>query len=203
MSEQEPQSDNNKQVDGRKRFRKRWLLLPIVLIAGAFFTAQRYGLHWRGTLLSGNIETTVKHSGEVQIGSGQSVVEEEPLIVTTEDVLGKWVLNGAIKRVIDNRPDGTATIHVTFDFVTALRYGSELDLDLEWTLNNENVLTHKIVGGSPEKGKKRLISDFGNKSYFKILSIDDKQMHLVDFDDPPEEYLWKRIDTDSDSNTSE
>lgn len=203
MSEQESPSENKDQDKGQKRFRKRWLLLPVVFIAGAFFIAQRYGLQWRGTLLSGKSETSVKHSGEVKLGSSKEETGEEPLVVTAEDVLGEWVLDGAIRRVIENRSDGTATIHVTFDFVTALRYGSELDLDLEWTLKKDNVLVHTIVGGSPEKGKKRLISDFGEKAYFKILSIDDKQMHLIDFDDPPEEYLWKRLETDSKSMKSE
>ena len=198
MSEQDPLTiDSEKQRTDRK-ISKRWLLVPIVLTVGAFFVAQRYGLEWQGTLLSGNSETTVRQPGEVHLGSNEQVEAlDDPLVVTQEDVLGKWVLDGAIRRVIENRDDGTATIHVNFDFVTALRYGAELELDLVWTIKDDNVLTHKIVGGSPEKGKKRLISDFGDKAYFKILSITDEEMHLVDFDDPPEEYLWKKLETES------
>lgn len=117
--------------------------------------------------------------------------QDEP-VVTKDQILGTWVLDGGIRRVIENRNDGTASIDVTFDFLTSLRYGSTLHLNLEWTLK-DNVLTHTILDGSPELGKKRLIADFGPKSYFKIVSISEDKMHLIDFDKPPEEYHWVRM----------
>lgn len=120
----------------------------------------------------------------------QAAVQEK-FVATPADLVGTWVLNDGIRRVIEARLDGTATLFVQFDFLTSFRYGSELQLDLKWKLK-DNLLTHEIVGGFPESGKKTLISDFGKKAYFKILSISQDEMHMVDFDTPPEEYLWKR-----------
>lgn len=116
---------------------------------------------------------------------------QETFVATPADLVGTWVLNDGIRRVIEARRDGTATLFVQFDFLTSFRYGSELQLDLKWKLK-DNLLVHEIVGGFPESGKKTLISDFGKKAYFKILRISQGEMHLVDFDTPPEEYLWKR-----------
>lgn len=106
------------------------------------------------------------------------------------DILGVWVLDDGIRRIIENRPDGTATMEVQFDFFTAFRYGKRLRLDLTWTLEGE-LMTHEIVGGSPETGKRRLISDFGPKSYFKVINIENGEMSLVDYGTPPGSYLWK------------
>lgn len=183
-------TDNSNAADdlpGPQSRRRSVLIAGFILLAGIL--SQTYHYFWFDSLLPGDSETQVK---KVTTGDGGSEEAVPVKIYAVEDVLGTWMLDGAIRRVIENRADGTAKIDVTFDFVTALRYGSELQLDLEWTLE-ENVLTHTIVGGSPETGKKRLISDFGNKAYFKILNIDDSEMHLVDFDDPPVEYRWEKV----------
>ena len=120
-------------------------------------------------------------------------VEDDQFIATPGQIVGKWVLDDGIRREIVNSADGTAKMNIKFSFLTSLRYGEKLDLDLKWTLK-DNVLVHEIVGGGPAAGKKNLIADFGPKGYFKVLSIADGKMHLVDFDDPPEEYLWTRVE---------
>ncbi len=127
-------------------------------------------------------------NSDVAIGATEQLGE-----ITSEQILGTWALNAPeANRVIENRADGTASIDVTFGFWASLLYGNEVHLELEWTLEDD-LLTHTIVSGTPEKNKQKIIKDFGEKGYFKILSISEKQMHLVDFDDPPEEYFWKKV----------
>lgn len=182
----------------KKSWKSRRFLLGVCVVSGIGIVSQyRYLNQWlRAEEVSLFVQShAVLHPNESLTGLPGEVnatAEPEPVVFTEDDVLGQWVLDGTIRRVIDNRPDGTATIDISFDFVTALRYGTKLNLDLEWTLK-DNVLTHTIVDGSPEEGKKRLISDFGSKTYFKIVSMTDEQMHLIDFDDPPEESLWQRF----------
>ena len=128
-------TDNSNAADDLpvpQRRRRSVLIAGIILLAGII--SQTYHYFWFDSLLPGDSETQVK---KVTTGDEGSEEAASTKIYAVEDVLGTWVLDGTIRRVIENRADGTATIDVTFDFVTALRYGSELQLDLEWTLRRE------------------------------------------------------------------
>ncbi len=143
---------------------------------------------------SGIIEMSL--SGDIQMISGEETehisTTATPAKATNDLILGTWTFSDSdAGRVIVNRDDGTATIDVTFGFLASFLYGSTLQLDLEWTLEN-NVLTHTIVGGSPESGKKALIRDYGTKTAYKILKLTDEKMHLMEFGDAADDYLWKR-----------
>ena len=116
------------------------------------------------------------------------------LSLTENDLLGTWILDdGMVKRVITMEPDGTASMQVEFDFFTSLRYGSKMELDLEWTLAG-NVLQQTIVDGSPESGKKTLISDFGDTATYDILEFKDGKMRLEEYTESKENYVWKKVD---------
>lgn len=144
-------------------------------------------------------ESSVPHRAHADAAAIQNPtgIDGDP----NEFVLGTWILDDGIRRVIENRPDGTATMDVTFSYLTSFRYGEKLRLNLKWTLKDD-VLTHEIVDGFPESGMKTLIHDFGDKSYFKIVRLDHQQMHLVDFDDPPDEYLWLRPASDDEQTSA-
>lgn len=139
---------------------------------------------------------TVTEDPEAPIAE-TTVPKIEPAQTYTEtDMLGTWELDdGMIKRVISVNDDGTAKLHVKFDFFTAFRYGSEVDLDLEWTLTDD-ILSQTIIAGSPEAGRKTLISDFGQSASYQILSLQDGQLHMIETGKNPEEYLWKKIETE-------
>lgn len=125
MSDQTTDNSNaDDELTGPQRRLRSVFIAGFIVLAGIL--SQTYHYFWFDSLLSGESETQVK---KVTTGDGGSEEAVPVKIYAVEDVLGTWVLDGAIRRVIENRADGTATIDVTFDFVTALRYGSELQLD--------------------------------------------------------------------------
>ena len=195
---------------GRAQRLRRYLFTPRLVIAIAFLASTVIWVMESNQAMPQAWISPAAVSKSDQTAPPSATVSEPPKIVATPpeilaspaqpkkefaakeaDILGTWVLDDGIRRVIHNRPDGTATIEIKFSYLTSFRYGEKLKLDLKWTLE-DNVLTHEILDGTPEAGKKALIADFGSKSYFKVLNIADGKMDLVDFDDPPENYLWVR-----------
>ncbi len=177
-------------------------------VGGSLFVILLLGVAWYFTVertTSGEAGATSAKEVHVNanVASESAESTEQPVTITTEQILGTWALNAPeANRVIENRADGTASIDVTFGFLASFLYGSEVHMELEWTLE-DNVLTHTIISGTPEENKQKIIDDFGEKGYFKILSINENEMHLVDFDDPPEEYLWKRVSDKKEDSVQE
>jgi hypothetical protein len=100
-----------------------------------------------------------------------------PAQSSSSPVIGRWLLNDSIRREINIRPDGTATMDVKLDYLSSFLYGKELHLELTWKLEN-NVLTHSIISGTPEDNVKRLTHDFGDSRSYDVVSITDKEMVL-------------------------
>ena len=108
-------------------------------------------------------------------------------------VVGRWqtVSNGT--RVVENRPDGTASMDVTFDFVASLLYGEKIKLELRWGIK-DGVLVHTIQTGEPKSTVDRIVATYGSQASYHFKSIGEKKMHLVRVIDPDEQYVWTRVD---------
>ena len=116
---------------------------------------------------------------------------EEGPVITKEQIVGTWSFYDGISRLSENRLDGTATLNITFDFVTSFIYGSKLKMETEWTLEGD-VLTYTVIGGEPEAGLKRLTNDFGSVAVYRILKLTDEEMLLLELNGTEDQYLWKR-----------
>jgi hypothetical protein len=108
-------------------------------------------------------------------------------------VLGRWRMEAHGTRVVDNRPDGTASMDVTFDFVASLLYGPKLALELRWSIEN-GALTYTIHSGAPQPSFDRMTATYGRQATYEIKSIDKTRMHLVRVDVPDQSHLWTRVD---------
>src|SRR5690349_9940224 len=60
-----------------------------------------------------------------------------------EMIVGRWRTESHGTRVVTNRPDGTASMDVTFDFIASLVYGEKMKLELRWGVE-KGVLTYTI-----------------------------------------------------------
>mgnify|MGYP005818206619 CR=1 FL=1 len=95
----------------------------------------------------------------------------------SQQLTGRWLLNDSIRREINIRPDGTATMDVKLDYLSSFLYGKELHMELIWKLE-DGVLTHTVTSGTPEENVKRLTHDFGDTRAYELVSVDEKEMVL-------------------------
>lgn len=109
--------------------------------------------------------------------------------------LGTWQSNpdGRL-RTVTNHEDGTATIHVKLDYLGAFFYGSELNMDCKWRIE-DGCLIHECVGGTPEKNVANLTRDLGATTKFEIVQTSDNLMELKDLlHHVGLVYEWKRVE---------
>jgi len=106
-------------------------------------------------------------------------------------IVGTWRLEDHGERIVENRPDGTATMIVRLSFAGALFYGSRLDFELTWTVE-EGVLTHSIVSGRPKANVDKLIRDWGSSMSSRILSLEGEMLHLEEANPSRDRYRWYR-----------
>ncbi len=111
---------------------------------------------------------------------------------TAEAFLGTWQLYDHGTRTIVVNPDGTATMHVELDFFGSLIYGSEMTLDLEWSVA-EGVLSYSILRGEPVESVDRVINDYGRERSYGVIEISDEALQLEDLAYPGTFHDWTKI----------
>lgn len=148
-------------------------------------------------LLGGVVATrTVALRPDPSIAAVAETPGAGPPSVPTDDelrqrILGTWRLEDYGERIVENRPDGTATMIVRLNFAGALFYGSRLDFELTWTVV-DGVLTHSIVSGTPKANVEKLVRDWGSSMSSRILSLDDRMLHLEETNSSRDRYRWYR-----------
>lgn len=105
-------------------------------------------------------------------------------------LLGCWTLNDHIQRRIELRPDGTATMQVKLDAISAFFYGSELTLEVTWTLQG-NTLTYVAISGNPAENVARLLRDHGATQVYTIIEFEENRV-LLELEKDQTRYDWHR-----------
>jgi len=118
-------------------------------------------------------------------------VDPQPLF-RPEQMEGRWIRSGTIRREITILPGGKAKLNVQLDYLSALLYGREMNMDLSWKLKDD-ILTHTIVSGTPQANVDRLIRDFGDSMSFRVVKADREELILQDLDENREQHHWKAV----------
>lgn len=108
----------------------------------------------------------------------------------TTRLSGAWTLDDGIQRRIEVRPDGTATMWVKLDALSAFVYGPELTLEVTWKLEG-NRLTYIAISGKPEQNVARLLRDFGTVQEYTIIEFTEDHL-LLELDRDQTRYDWRR-----------
>ncbi|TWT59078.1 hypothetical protein KOR42_24670 [Thalassoglobus neptunius] len=178
----------------------RWLssLVVTLAVAGMIYVVQEGKQNPSATDPDAAVMIPVgdNHSSGLEEASGTEIVSADAKPIRTADLVGTWILDDGIRRVITMQSDGTARMKVNFDFLTALRYGSELILDLNWSLE-DNVLKQTIIDGKPESGRKTLVSDFGSSAAYRVLKMERGKLYLEELGTQPDSYTWSRSEDES------
>lgn len=109
--------------------------------------------------------------------------------------VGTWYAEVHGTRLTTLEPDGTGVVHAKLDWVAALLYGSELQINVEWKVDG-NIMTHTIVSGTPEKNIAALTRDFGTSKDYRIDKYEGDTMTLIDPGDG-EVIVWHRREEDA------
>lgn len=107
-------------------------------------------------------------------------------------LVGTWKTKAWGEQVLINNADGTASLDVALNRLAAIRYGREMELSLEWTVE-EGILRHRVVSGSPQRYVDRLIHDFGASSDYRIVEVSDTAMVLEEIDNPEKQHVWEAV----------
>ena len=107
-------------------------------------------------------------------------------------VVGTWQDEYKGKRTMTIRQDGTATMVVELEGLTAVLYARRLRFDMEWSIEAGR-LKKRTVGGAPA-GKVRLIlATMGDRVDEPILELTRKRLLLLDGDGRTK-YDWQRAE---------
>lgn len=93
----------------------------------------------------------------------------------TDRIVGTWEAQQYGHQILTTRPDGTATIKMSLTPMAAVLYGRQVTLELLWTLEGE-ILTQRIIGGSPARSVEKLIAKFGDTQQFRLLETNRDQL---------------------------
>ena len=105
-------------------------------------------------------------------------------------ILGTWTQDSDGHRVLDVQQNGTATIDVTLDGLSALAFGEKLRFDIEWTIEDDRLI-FQTTGGEPKDGVKAVIAIYGASRNYVIRDITEAKMLLEEEGQPKTD--WDRV----------
>jgi hypothetical protein len=115
-------------------------------------------------------------------------------------ILGTWKQYSYGHRLLKVLDDGTATIDVKLDGLTALAFGEKMHIEIEWKIEDDT-LVFKTVGGTPKSSINTAKSIYGDNRVYRILEINEKQMLLQE--DEEKKTPWDRVTEEATSEEAE
>ena len=106
-------------------------------------------------------------------------------------LVGNWQDEYKGKRTMTLSDDGTGTMIVELTGVQATLFASQLQSELQWSLDGTKIIK-TTVGGEPAKKVHLILKMMGDTAEDTILEISDDRLLLRDKDGKTE-YDWKRV----------
>ena len=106
-------------------------------------------------------------------------------------VVGTWKDEYQGQRTMTVRPDGTATMVVELEGLSAKLYANRMTFEEEWSIDGGQFKL-LAVGGEPAVRVNLILKTMGNLSDHKILELTRDRMLLLDTDGTTK-YDWSRV----------
>jgi len=107
-------------------------------------------------------------------------------------LLGQWSTPLYGEQIVTHNPDGTATLDMKLNRIAAIMFGKEVNVELEWSVEGD-VITQKIVGGSPASSIEKLKGRYGDAFTYRIIEQSVDQLILAEISDPDDVVQWNRV----------
>ena len=117
--------------------------------------------------------------------------------LTTVDrtqLVGTWKDSFFGARTLTLNDDGTARMVLDLDFAGRLMYGSRLDFDMTWSVE-EATVSIDIIKGTPVKAAKSLMQTWGSRYEYLLDCVEDRRIEMRDWDGSMN-YTLRRISDD-------
>ncbi|QDT64960.1 hypothetical protein [Calycomorphotria hydatis] len=124
------------------------------------------------------------------------VVAQRPLSASdlklAEGAIGTWtqLLNGV--RTLEIRDDGSAKLHIEFDWVTSLAFGESVTIDIAWRIQDGKV-TFESISGSPQATFESISELYGTEKRRRVSELSAERFVLKN-DDTGSESIWTRVE---------
>jgi hypothetical protein len=108
-----------------------------------------------------------------------------------ELLVGTWTDEYQGQRTMIVRPDGTATMIVELEGLSATLYADRMTFEEKWSVDGGHFKLIAI-GGEPEVRANLILATMGNTSDLKILDLTRDRMLILDADGVTK-YDWRRV----------
>lgn len=106
-------------------------------------------------------------------------------------IVGTWEDDYKGHRTLTLRPDGTATMVVELEGLSAKLYARRLTFEEQWSVA-AGKLTLKTLGGEPKRRVHMVLQTMGDTAEHEILELTSEQMLLLDADGSTR-FDWRRV----------
>ncbi|MEM1063356.1 MAG: hypothetical protein AAGJ97_13605 [Planctomycetota bacterium] len=105
--------------------------------------------------------------------------------------VGVWTRRATGVRTLTIRDDGTASLHIKFDFAASLMMGSAVTLKIDWELDGDDVV-FETVGGSPQRTVNKISRQYGTKSRRPVTELTERRFVLGSASRGDRPVVWTR-----------
>ncbi|MEM7811766.1 MAG: hypothetical protein AAF532_09845 [Planctomycetota bacterium] len=123
-------------------------------------------------------------------GPAQADAEDAPSFDASLAV-GVWTRRATGVRTLTIRDDGTASLHIKFDFAASLMMGSAVTLKIDWELDGDDVV-FETVGGSPQRTVNKISRQYGTKSRRPVTELTERRFVLGPASRGDRPVVWTR-----------
>lgn len=107
--------------------------------------------------------------------------------------VGTWTREATGLRTLTIRPDGTATLHIAFDWLTALAMGPEVTLSIRWSFSGGEA-SFETVGGEPEATFRVIAENYGTSRRRPVAELTAERFVLGPTGPDDDPVVWTRVE---------
>ena len=167
------------------------MAVVLTIAMGAFSASYSSSVITDTSSLSGDGGETMSKPDAEQDQDEQNVPPRDSDADFSGRMLGTWEDDYKGHRILTLRPDGTGTMIVELDGITAMLFAKSLTFQEEWVVDNRRV-TMRAVSGEPAGKVNLILSLHGDSSIQKIVEVTADRMILVE-EPSGTRFEWRRV----------
>ncbi len=116
---------------------------------------------------------------------------EDPDAKMQRRFVGRWHTSHQADRTLTVNEDGTGLMTVKLDGVGSFLFGSRMDIEISWSIE-DGKMTHTLLGGKPASKVATMKRMFGDVRTYNILSMTEQSLEVVK-ENGESQHTWTRL----------